>query len=283
MHYHTIGPPIVSVCHSTYFTDAEKRAKVPFLYHELVETTCDGLEYTIMDHDITIRIPKGAVAIGKKVHLEIAVAMFGPFYFPENTRPISPILWLCLLEEDIKLKKPFEIIFSHFLAGLTKEKALCHEVGFAKANHNDLTLSDAQISYHFLPSEVDFRFASSGSNGYGILQANHCCFYCIKAKKTPQLTLDASYCLVRIESAPLLRTEVYFVAVFLFSTCLQVRLALHFFVVDKLLRLCHRRWTNNFQMKKGTNELMLNLDLKRWPMKLNHTSKLSLLNMISAL
>ena len=61
--------------------------------------------YTITEHDITLRIPEGAVAIGKFSHLEMGAAMYGPFTFPENTQPISPILWLCPLEEDAQLEK----------------------------------------------------------------------------------------------------------------------------------------------------------------------------------
>ena len=46
-----------------------------------------------MDHDFTLRIPKGAVAEGEMVHFEIAVAMYGPFNLPEGTKLISSILW----------------------------------------------------------------------------------------------------------------------------------------------------------------------------------------------
>ena len=98
-----------------------------------------------MDHDITLRIPEGAVAEGEKIHFEVGVAMYGPFVFPENTQPISPILWLCVVEGDAQLRKPFQIVLPHYLTGLSKEKIEYHQVRFAKANHNDYP-DELQIS-----------------------------------------------------------------------------------------------------------------------------------------
>lgn len=210
---------------SAYYFVAERTARVPFLHHEILESDCNGLEYKIVNHDITIRIPPGAVAMKEKVHLEIAVTMCGPFYYPGNAQPISPILWLCLLNENIALKKPFEVEIPHFLTNLDKENAY-HKVGFAKANHNNYTLENDQVSYHFLPCDEDCQFVHRENSGYGILRTNHCCFYCIQAEKSPELTLDTNYCLVRIRlqslSLQVSKFKVYFVAAFFLRTCLTV-------------------------------------------------------------
>ena len=210
-----------------YFSAAEKTANVPFLDHQMLECDCTGREYTNVDHDITLRIPEGAVAEGEKVHFEVGVAMYGPFLFPENTQPISPILWLCLLEEDIELKKPFQVVLPHYLTGLSKEKIEYHEVGFAKANHNDYTFADIQMNYNFqhCVTESQVLHASSGYRSYGILISKHCCFYCLLANKSHELAMDAGYCLVRIESfLSGLRNEIYFSAIYFLDTCLKVSL-----------------------------------------------------------
>ena len=53
-------------------------------------------------------------------YVEIGVMpMYGPFLFAENTRPISPILWLCLTDKNVQLKKPLKITI---LSRLTVEK-----------------------------------------------------------------------------------------------------------------------------------------------------------------
>ena len=69
---------IQQVHQTMYFSIAEKTANVPFLDHLMLEVDCNGREYTNVDHDITLRIPEGAVAEGEKVHFEVGVAMYGP-------------------------------------------------------------------------------------------------------------------------------------------------------------------------------------------------------------
>ena len=207
---------------STYFYSAEKTANVPFLDHEMLECDCNGQEYTNVDHDITLRILEGAVAEGEKVHLEVGVAMYGPYIFPENTQPISPILWLCLLEEDAELKKPFQVILPHYLTGLNRERIKYHQVGFIKANHSFVDTHD-QKRYKFQQCDTKPLLASSGYRNYGVLISKHCCFYCLAADKKPELALDAGYCLVRIESciSPI-RNEFYFAGIYFLQTCQRV-------------------------------------------------------------
>ena len=146
------------------------------------------------------------------MHFEVGVAMYGPFIFPENTQPISPILWLCLLEEDAELKKPFQVVLPHYLTGLSRESIEQHQVGLIKANHNDM---DNQMSYKFQHCDAKLGFASSGYRNYGVLRTKHCCFYCLQANQTPELAMDAGYCLVRIEYSPSPQwNEIHFSAIF---------------------------------------------------------------------
>ena len=202
---------------------AEKRLQVPFLHHIVLECDYHGLEYTNKDHDISLKIPKGVVPVNERIHLEIAVAMYGPFKFPENTQPISPIIWLCF-EEKVVLNNQFQVIFPHFLLGLTKEKAKYHQITFAKANHRDCFIVDGQISYSFQPHDTDSNFASSGSRSFAVLSTNHCCFYCLQANQTKELAMDAGYCLTRIECFLVQqRSEVYFLAGYCLNTCLRVK------------------------------------------------------------
>ena len=120
---------------SEAYNEAKKRAQVPFLFHEQIEIDDKGMDYAIQDHDITVRFRSGAVAQGEKIQFEIGVAMYGPFKFMEDVRPISPFLWLCPLDNKVaEVKKPFQLILPHFLSG---DKVHNHMIGFAKANHKD--------------------------------------------------------------------------------------------------------------------------------------------------
>ena len=201
--------------------EAEEKTQVPFLYSHLLTCDNNGLEFTIAEHDITLRIPKGAVSVDATIHLEIGVAMYGPFNFVK-TRPISPIFWLCI-REDAKLQKPLQIILPHFLPGLTNENNHLYGVGFAKATHNDSSRSAAeQVTYDFSKCETKPYFASSGSRQYGILQTKHCCFYCIEAKFTPELALKADYYLAQIEFSSDPKYEIHYCAIYSLDACIRV-------------------------------------------------------------
>ena len=208
---------------SAYFCVSKSIAKVPYFSHMLLECNSDGLEYTDDIHDITFRVPKGAVTDGQVVHFEIAIAMYGPFRFPENTQPISPIVWLCLLEKDIKLLKPFHVIIPHYLTGITEDKYQYHQVCFVKADHNDYVFENDQMIYRFYHYDAKPQFASYGGKQFGVLVSKHCCYYCIQANCTPALGKDSEFFLTRIEYCPGPQTnEIYFLATYALSLCLKV-------------------------------------------------------------
>lgn len=220
--------------HTPHFIQAEKNGKIHFLHHKLLECDSRGGQYTIKDHDITVRIPEGAVPAGREIHFEIAVAMYGPFKFLNNSQPISPILWLCLDDDNSLLSKPFQVILPHFLPDLTKEKASYHRVVFAKANHTDHTLEDGQMTYKFQPCDIKPRFASCKGRSFGILTTNHCCFFCLQAHQTRELAIEAGYCLARIETfISQQRSEIHFAAVYCLPTCLKVSHAKHNNIIGK--------------------------------------------------
>ena len=209
---------------SPHFTEAEKRAGVPFLHHKVMECDHHSQEYTIKDHDITLKIPEGAVPTGKKIQFEVAVAMYGPFKFEKDTQPISPIIWLCF-DEGVTLNKPFHVILPHFLTGLTYERAQYHHVIFAKAPHSKHSIEDGQMKYSFQSCDSEPYFASCEGRNFGVLVTNHTCFYCLQAKKTPELAKDAGYCLTRIDRFNQQDNimEVTSTAVYCLRTCLDVR------------------------------------------------------------
>ena len=155
-------------------------AKVPFIHHQILKCDHSGLERTIKDHGITLKVPKRAVAEGVEIHFEVAVAMYGPFKFSENVEPISPILWLCILEKNVVLNKPIEVKIPHALTHLSRDKIKRHKklISFAKADHNILTtdLDNGQKYYQFAKILDDHGWQSfefKKPKGYGVLQTSH--------------------------------------------------------------------------------------------------------------
>ena len=175
-----------------------------------------GLEHTITGHNITLRIPEGAVGKEAKLSLEVGVLMFGPFVFPENTQPISPILWFCPAEIDYQLKKPFTITLPHCLSVQAVEKmdAACN-IQFSKAKHDQ----DQATRYNFQVVDSRPLFASGGCRNFAVLQIQHFCFYCLTANITKDI--DIEYCLVQIERPMQQRSEIHFLVIYLLDTCLK--------------------------------------------------------------
>ena len=204
---------------STFFEEARTKAKIPFLHHQVLECDSSGQEFNIIEHDITVEIPKGCVSKGEKLCLEVGVAMYGPFKFTDDSQPISPILWLCFLNEDVKVNKPIKITVPHFLTGLTESRLREHRVSFAKANHLNHSPHKDYIMYNFEPSEDKTQFIS---RSYGVLETTHCCFLCIRAEMKIVRARDVGYCLTRIERISPRGKEIYFAATYRLYTCIEV-------------------------------------------------------------
>lgn len=165
-------------------------------------------------------------------------------------------MWLCFFEDNIELQKPFQIIVPHFLHNLSRQKIQFHGVKFAKANHRTYTVQDGYAHYDFHPSETKLPLASSSYKSFGAINTKHCCFYCILAGYSPQLAIDAGYCLARIEClAPRipLRSEIHYAVVYFLDTCLKVRDARRSYQInDHYHTILCRLWKSSFLRKKAT-------------------------------
>ena len=192
----------------------------------MLECDLDGREYTNVDHDFTLRIPEGAVAKGEKIHFEIAVAMHGPFNFPEGTQVISPILWLCLLEEAAALRKPLEIVLPHYLS--QTDDVDQYGIGFLKANHSDYEMNDSCQMYNFRPLVTDKKLIYRENQGYGIILTDHFCYLCLSAPNSKVVKKNTNYCLARVHTSNSSESlqQVIFCALYHLPTCIKVNILL---------------------------------------------------------
>ena len=225
--HHQIFNVLPSV--STYYKCSSNIASVPFL-SQVEVLTCDsfGCEYYNPDHGVILRIPNGSIPPGLIAHLEVAVALYGPFHFSNGSCPISPILWMCI-QESINLRKPIDIILPHFLTDLSNKMDIENlGVSFAKADHKQCAIDKSH--YVFKPLETPFVAYKERSQSYGILSTQHCCFFCITSNNpvSPDFAKKAGYFLWCIEkpfsysSPPRSRDTLLFCATFCLPTCIQV-------------------------------------------------------------
>ena len=159
------------------------------LLHPQIETkyiTFDsvGIVYEDSVHKVSIRIPPGAVPHNSQIILEISVMMFGPFIFPDNLKPISPILRVCGGPVDMDLMKPVEIALPHCLdiKGVTAKEL---RVVFGKVRHTDIKKN--RYEFECLENEVTLN------DEQAILFTRHFCDICLLAPKTRDVTKRTKY------------------------------------------------------------------------------------------
>ena len=66
------------------------------LVSTLSDCTSEGLQYVDEANDFSLEIPEGAIPEGERLTIDVGVALFGPFKFPEGLRPVSPVFWVCV-------------------------------------------------------------------------------------------------------------------------------------------------------------------------------------------
>jgi hypothetical protein len=188
-------------------------ADVSFI-DEVCVHTCDHYGVTLSKYDVQVLIPPGAVPKGAIVHIEMGVALYGPYKFPDGYQPVSPILWFCI-REDVELLIPVVYTLPHVITNIDSVN-----LKFVKAKRQT---HKNHFDFEVLPS-ADMHFKIPG---YGSLTSKHACFLCIAAgnssKVTKNLALKKGYCLhfliKRIDSSSY---RILLICTYFLETCFEV-------------------------------------------------------------
>ena len=190
---------------------------VPFIDKvETITFTHSGRQYISESHDIRITIPKGAIQQHTIVHLQVGVALHGPFSFPDAKQPVSPIIWIGVTP-TVNLKIPIEITVPHFVKASSQSS---HEkLEFLKAASKIKSTS----KYHFSKvAEINQQF---NSENYGTVSIKDFCFYCIVGDASSNSTLTANYGLVPVIPKPVAQTtmwKIHYYVIYLLKTYIHV-------------------------------------------------------------
>ena len=191
-------------------------------YMDPVEVVmCDNMggEFYSSTHDFGFAIPEGAIPEGDSINIEVGVTLTGPFDFPQGSKPVSPIVKLCVQQQpNFQFLKPVEVVLPHYLDLSSEEYNSELQIGFLKAGH---TLKDNQ-GYKF--EQMDLS-NTHFKHEYGILRTNHFCYLCIGEASgvTRETTAEASFYLLGYQIM-LNPTEwrVYFCVAYFLATCVEV-------------------------------------------------------------
>jgi len=184
---------------------------------EVVMCDSKGGVFYSSTHDFGFAIPEGAIPEGDSINIEVGVTLTGPFDFPQGSKPVSPIVRLCVQQQpNYQFLKPVEVVLPHYLDLTSEEDSSELQIGFMKAGH---TLNDNQ-EYKF--QKVDLSNAHF-KHEYGIILTNHFCFLCIGNGVTCKDTAEACFYLVGYQK--LLNPsewKVYFCVAYFLETCVEV-------------------------------------------------------------
>ena len=101
------------------------------------------------------------------------MALYGPFRYPEDLRPVSPVFWVCVRDQkDFEFLKPVEITIPHCLNLENREDIESLGLTILKGDH-EMSL---QQMYE-LQKQGDSVFEPLKK--YGTLKTTHFCSQCI--------------------------------------------------------------------------------------------------------
>ena len=198
-----------------------KREDIPTCFTPLTtlsQCTHDGRRYYDEHNDFGLEIPAGAIPEGKSITIDMGVALYGPFQYPEGLRPVSPVFWVCVRDQKyFKFLKPVKVTIPHCL-NLESHDAI-ESLGLTSLR-GDHEMNPEKM-YQFQQAEGDVLFEPLKK--YGVIETTHFCSLCISCKETPKFFEKAKFCLYSVTPSVVSPDEpsfAFFSITFLLETCL---------------------------------------------------------------
>ena len=155
----------------------------------ILRVTNKGIRFEDTFNDFILDIPDGAIPEEEvTLTLYMGVTLFGPYQFPEGLRPISPVFWVCVGEQNnFQFSKPVRVTIPHCLDLDNYDNVQSLGLTFLKAGH----IMNTEKMY-------EFQCTNSGKNlskTHGIFTTSHFCSLCMAANDKPQIRNGTSFCL----------------------------------------------------------------------------------------
>ena len=185
-----------------------------FITTERIQCGTDG---GIFQHKygIGIYIPPGAVSGASHLSLEFGVAVTGPFTYPQNIMPVSPVLWVRIKFENGQhdLKKPIEISIPHAVSG-NVGSGLLHFFCFKKKAN--------QVSFQGMHK----RAIITPNKGVLLTKlSKQQYFLCIGSRLCEEVIAKTQYCILKVAPKCTIDSvwKVHFFVTYAMSACTEVR------------------------------------------------------------
>ena len=185
----------------------------------LSRCTHDGRWYYDEHNDFGLEIPAGTIPEGESITIDIGVALYGPFQYPEGLRPVSPVFWVCVCDQkDFHFLKPVKVTIPHCLNLESHDDIESLGLTFLRGDHE----MNPQQMYQFQPAEGDVLIEHLKK--HSVIQTTHFCSLCISCKDTMKLIEKAHFCLYSVIPRVISSGKpsfAYFFITFLLKTCLK--------------------------------------------------------------
>ena len=209
----TSGPPIDP--HNT-------REYIPTCFTPvatLSQCTHDGRPPYYDEHnDFGLEIPAGAIPEGESITIDIGVALYGPFQYPEGLRPVSPVFWICVRDrKDFQFLKPVKLNIPHCLDLKQYDDIESLGLSFLKGDHE----MKPQLIYQFQQTEGDVLIEPLKI--HASIKITHFCSLCFSCKERRDLFEKEIFCLYSVipwKISPDLPSDAYFFITLRLKTCL---------------------------------------------------------------
>ena len=185
----------------------------------LLGCTQDGRYYYDECNDFCLEIPAGAIPEGQTITIDIGVALHGPFHYPEGLRPVSPVFWVCVRDQNnFKFLKPVKVRIQHCLSIENYDDIESLGVTFLKGDHE----VNVQKMYQFQQAQGNMLIEPQSM--YAMIQITHFCSLCFSSKVNTNLFEKAIFCLYSVipcEISANKPSDAYFFITFRLKTCLK--------------------------------------------------------------
>ena len=184
----------------------------------LSDCASKGVKYFDETNDFGLEIPEGAIPEGDSITIDVGVALYGPFQYPEGLRPVSLVFWVCVRDQKLpQFLKPVKVTIPHFLNLESSEDIESLGLTFLKGDHE----MNLQQMHQFEPAEGKKSFKCRRI--HGVLETTHFCYLCISGKISHELIWKAMFCIYAAIPPLMPPKEPSYINVFLtflLSTCI---------------------------------------------------------------
>ena len=179
----------------------------------LSQCTHDGRSYYDERNDFGLEIPEGAIP---SITIDIGVALYGPFQYPEGLRPVSPVFWVCVRDQKLpQLLKPVKVTIPHCI-NLEKFESL--RLTFLKGEH--VVNSEKK---HGLTRFDTYHTQFEQGTKCGVLSTRQFCTLCITCDdRQPDFYDNVDFCLFSVLPKTLSAGAIhrlFFFVMFSLNTC----------------------------------------------------------------